>query len=318
MAADDLIVGYVAEVARSLPRRQRADIALELRGLLQEELAARVAANPSTNPDVAAHELLHSFGTPAEVAARYRETKTIIDPADRRSFIVASVVGVAVIWVLGIIALVRRPAGTADDFFLSLQKFWFGPGLQALWWPGFLVVCYSGATWVRQRWPRTAAATARAVERDRISRLLYALGAVAAAIGTAILIKPTVVLKPFPASPVAYTALAYDDEFWHWRAPVVLAVQLLNLALLVTVTVHGRWEPTTRRIAIGMSLVTGVVLAWCIVAGAIFQSTRTDQLVKAILTLLVAVSLVDAGVKLRRQRIRSLARLTAVPEHDPQ
>lgn len=315
MAADDLIVGYVAEVARLLPRRQRADIAVELRGLLREELDGRVAANPGVNPEVAAHELLHGFGTPAEVAARYRETKTVIEPADRRSFIIASVVGIAVIWALGIVALVRRPAGSADDFFLSLQRFWFGPGLQALWWPGFLVVCYAAASWMRRRWPR-AAMTSRIAERSHINRPLYALGVVAAAIGIAILVKPDVVLKPFPgAAAPAYAALAYDNDFWHSRALVVFAVQLLNLALLATVTVRGRWNSTTRRVEIGLSLATGVVLAWAIVAGPIFSAAPTDRLVKAILTVLVAVSLVDAGVKLHRQRLRTLAQTgTAEPD----
>jgi hypothetical protein len=39
--------------------------------------------------------LLAGFGRPAEVAACYRPTFTIIDPTDSRSFLKASVVGVA-------------------------------------------------------------------------------------------------------------------------------------------------------------------------------------------------------------------------------
>src|SRR5690349_7408782 len=106
MNADQLIESYVSDVVRRLPRRQRGDVAVELRALLGEEMVGRVADRGSaqegaTSADAMA--LLTSFGRPAEVAARYRPALTIIDPADSRAFLKASVVGVALIWLVGLI-----------------------------------------------------------------------------------------------------------------------------------------------------------------------------------------------------------------------
>jgi len=44
MNANDVIESYVTDVALQLPRRQRNDVAFELRALLNEELQARAEA----------------------------------------------------------------------------------------------------------------------------------------------------------------------------------------------------------------------------------------------------------------------------------
>ena len=70
MHANEVIESYVLDVARQLPRRQRNDVALELRSLLHEELSA-LAAKQGQAPDQAmAMRMLASFGRPAEAAAR--------------------------------------------------------------------------------------------------------------------------------------------------------------------------------------------------------------------------------------------------------
>jgi hypothetical protein len=129
MHADDLIERYVADVARLLPRRQRADVALELRTLLLDELQERAAAAGRAADEAMARELLVGFGRPAEVAARYRPTLAIIDPADSRGFVRAAVAGVTIIWVLGLVNALRR----------------------------VLVVCFAAVAWIRRRWPHRAA-----------------------------------------------------------------------------------------------------------------------------------------------------------------
>ena len=93
MDADALVDSYVADVVRHLPRAQRADVAAELRSLIDDELAERGRDS--------AKDLLVGFGRPAEVAARYGPPLTIIDPADSRRFIRLSVIGLAVIWLGG-------------------------------------------------------------------------------------------------------------------------------------------------------------------------------------------------------------------------
>ncbi|MFI5960405.1 HAAS signaling domain-containing protein [Cryptosporangium sp. NPDC051539] len=87
----DLIDRYVADVVELLPRRQRADVARELRELLAEELQGSSADD--------ARELLRRFGHPSEVAARYGQPVTLIDPSDTRRFLTLALGGSVLILV---------------------------------------------------------------------------------------------------------------------------------------------------------------------------------------------------------------------------
>ena len=105
MTADNLVESYLSDVARLLPRRQRHDVALELRTLLTEELAAKAETAGRPADETMAYDLLRDFGRPAEVAARYRPAPAIIEPADTRRFLRISVAGLLVIWSLGLLNL---------------------------------------------------------------------------------------------------------------------------------------------------------------------------------------------------------------------
>ena len=114
MNANDVIESYVTDVAVRLPRKQRNDVAFELRALLNEELLAR-AESEGRNADASmATELVQAFGRPAEVAARYRATLTIIDPEDGPAFVRATWIGLAIIWGLGLFARLRQPMASAS------------------------------------------------------------------------------------------------------------------------------------------------------------------------------------------------------------
>ena len=56
-----------------LPRKQRDDVALELRELLREELQSRANAQARTLDKAMALEGLRAIGAPRDVAARYVE-----------------------------------------------------------------------------------------------------------------------------------------------------------------------------------------------------------------------------------------------------
>ena len=79
MNANDVIESYVADVAAKLPRKQRNDVAFELRSLLAEELQGKAEAAGRAADATMATELVNAFGRPAEVAARYQPTLTVID-----------------------------------------------------------------------------------------------------------------------------------------------------------------------------------------------------------------------------------------------
>ncbi len=123
MNANDVIESYVTDVAVRLPRKQRNDVAFELRALLNEGLQDKAAAagRPADADDPAiATEFLRAFGRPEDVAARYRPTLTIIDPADGPKFLRAAVIGLALIWSLGLFACLQQPIHSADDLIRAL------------------------------------------------------------------------------------------------------------------------------------------------------------------------------------------------------
>ena len=64
----ELIERYVYEVGRQLPRKQRADIQVELKSTLVDTLEDRVEGEPSQDDEI---QLLKEFGPPRKVAASY-------------------------------------------------------------------------------------------------------------------------------------------------------------------------------------------------------------------------------------------------------
>jgi hypothetical protein len=64
----DLIERYVYEVGRQLPRKNRADIQVELKSTLVDTLEDRVAGEPTQEDEI---KLLKEFGPPQKVAASY-------------------------------------------------------------------------------------------------------------------------------------------------------------------------------------------------------------------------------------------------------
>ena len=213
------------------------------------------------------------------------------------------------IWALGLVAALRRPIGSVGDGLTALQAFWFGAGLPALVWPGFLVVGYAGGAWARRRWPDRFAWRPRPQGHDRINRVGHAAALAFFVLGTAALVAPARMLDVLfdgRAAPAAYEAFVYDTAFLRLRGPVVLALLVLELAFLAVLIVRGRWEPTTRRLAIASTALTSVVLAWVVVAGPIFVATPTDQFVKVVIVALVLVGLLDLYLTVRRERRRMM------------
>ncbi|MFC4588797.1 hypothetical protein [Sphaerisporangium corydalis] len=305
MNADDLVESYVSDVARLLPRKQRDDVALELRTLLRDELEAKAATAGRPADEEMARELLTGFGPPREAAARYRPHLTIIDPADSRGFLRVAGGGIAVIWLLGLLAAFqRRPVGSAGDVLAVLRDWWLSVGPQVLWWPGLLVVCYATAAFVRRRRPESGAWKPRRGDRDRINRVGYLAAGAFFVSGTLVLIDPGRMLEYVTggrAAPAAYQAFVYDDDFFRHRAPWLLAFMVLHLAFYGVMIVRGRWNPLTRQIDIALGLTVCAILTWVLLAGDIFEARPTDQLTKTAITLIVITSLVDLSLKLRRQ-----------------
>ncbi len=69
MTADEILDTCVRAVAQALPRMQRDDVALELRALLGEELAARARAIGRTPDRARMMALLKDHGRPMSPSA---------------------------------------------------------------------------------------------------------------------------------------------------------------------------------------------------------------------------------------------------------
>ncbi|MEO3813109.1 hypothetical protein ABGB17_29250 [Sphaerisporangium sp. B11E5] len=305
MNANELIESYISDVARLLPRTQRADVARELRTLLHDELSDR-AAEAGHDPDErTAHDMLIAFGRPAEVAARYRPAHPIIDPADTRRFLRVTVIGMAVIWLLGLLDVLRRhPAGSLDDALIVLQSWWLGVAIPSLWWPGVVLLFFALAAWTRRRRPSRATWKPRPADRDHINRPARTAALIFFVCGTLVLLDPPAALDLVTGGRLPVNPLTYDDDFYHHRAPWLLTAMVLHLALFAVLIVHGRWRPSTRRIDIAMNLVICGLLTWILLAGDIFTARPADQITKTVIVLIVLTALVDVAQKLRRERRR--------------
>lgn len=302
MNANEVIEAYVTDVAARLPRRQRNDVAFELRALLGEQLQDKAEAAGRDADAAMAIELLHAFGRPADVAARYRPTLTIVDPADGHAFLRATVIGLVVIWCVGLLASLR-PIASGWDVLTLLGQWWVGTVIPSLWWPGVLVVGFGASAWTRRRWPQTSQWKPRAADSIQGGRASVVMGLFGIVFGAYVLVNPHWVLDFFwggKAAPVAYQALTYTDSFLQRQAPVLLALIMLNIPLNLAVVMSGRRSATVRRIEFWLSLLMCAAMAWTVADGPILMTPSGDQTAKALLAIIVAWVLISMGLKLYR------------------
>ncbi|SDZ55797.1 hypothetical protein [Herbiconiux ginsengi] len=312
MDPNAIINSYVADVVRFLPRRQRADVAQELRSLLDDELSGRAAdaGRPADAP--LAMELLTTFGSPRDVADRYRAAGfTIIRPADAPKFTWLALGGIALIWavtlpatLLGVIPVTGWDYG-ADTWWGRLTVWWLGAGLGALWWPGVMITyTLIGALVTRRQqsipepW---APAPPRTIDRDLVNRPATIAGLTAGLLGATVVIALPWLASWAPGLPPAvFTALELDPVFLRWRAPWVLPVWVASFALLILVLARGRWSVTTLRTRAAADVAMAALLLWWSLAGPVFISPAADTTARFLLVLLAAYSATDAVIAIRR------------------
>lgn len=303
MNANDVIESYVTDVALQLPRKQRSDVAFELRALLKEGLQDKAEAAGRGADAAIAIEFLHAFGRPEDVAARYRPTLTIIDPADGHAFVRATVIGLTIIWGVGLLQYMQQPIASGSDFLRALGQWWGANLLPSLWWPGLLVVSFGASSWLRRRSPQTSQWQPRSGNRIAGGRASLVLGIVGILCGAFVLIDPRWILDFFwggHAAPAAYQALTYTDGFLGRQAPLLFVLILLNIPLLLAVIVKGRWSASLRRMETVLALATCAVLAWTVLDGPVFIAVASNQMMKLSMVLIIAFMLINFGVKAYR------------------
>jgi hypothetical protein len=303
MTASQLIESYVDDVVRRVERKRRNDVGVELRLLLTDELQG-LAEGAGRQPDAEmAMDLLRRFGRPEDVALRYRKPGfPVIEPADGPSFVKLTVIGMAIVWIAGLIVTFRSGGGPE-----LLGRWWMTFGLGAFWWPGFLVVCAGIAAWVRRRFPDTDEWKPAAIDRDRINRSAWVLAIAAGTLGTIWLTSPAQFAEQLTGGRLAqdfYRSLVYDDGFRQLRLPLLMALLVTHLMLYAVIVAQGRWQPVTRRIDIALSAAVGALLVWAISAGHVFQGEASDDVARGAIALIVLFVIWDIAAKVYRESAR--------------
>jgi hypothetical protein len=305
MTAEQIIDGYIADVVTLLPRKQRRDVARELRTLLSDEVDA--AASGRASREQAARELLAGFGRPAEVAARYGSPVTLIDPADTRRFLILALAGAVLIPFGAVLNTLVGSARPRPDLRQAIQGAW--PTVFA--WLGLLVVGFGIAAWARRRRPDNRWKP-RPAPTDRINRLGRAAAITFFLLGTLVLTHPQWLLRKVSggrATPAAYHAFAYDNGFLRLRGPVVLAIMIAGIVLQAALLAYGQWRPWIRQAEMAHSLLVCTVLTWAIAAGPVFQAAPTDRSVKGAAAVIVLATLVDLALRSRRYHVRKAVKM---------
>src|SRR3990167_224057 len=303
MNANDVIEAYVNDVAVQLPRKQRNDVAFELRALLNEELQARADGSGRVADAGMAIDMLQAFGQPAEVAARYRPTLVVIHPVDGHAFVRLTVIGLLVIWTLGLIAQLGAPIQSADQFLIALGQWWTKTVIASLWWPGALAVYFAIAAWTSRRWPQSQAWKPGAAGHTPGGRAALVMGLVGIALGLFVLTEPRWVLDAFwggNAAPAAYEALTYTEAFRHSEGVVLWLLVATNIPLLAAAIVAGRWTTLMRRVQTAGSLATCAAMAWAVAGGPIFIRPAADSMTKGLMVLIIVLTLLELGIRLHR------------------
>lgn len=306
MNTNDVIESYVTDVALQLPRKQRNDVAFELRALIAEGLQDKADAAGRAADAGMATDFLRAFGRPEDVAARYRPTLTIIDPADGPGFLRTSVIGLVIIWCLGLVQELGQPIGSGWDLLQVVGRWWTGTVIASLWWPGVLVTGYGIAAWTRRRRPQANTWKPRAADRIHGGRAAKVMALVGIACALFVLFDPRWILDFFwggHAAPAAYNALTYTDTFLHRQGPWLFGLLLLNVPVFLVVIVSGRWSTTMRRVETVLGLAVCAVVAWTVLDGPVFVAANSDRTAKVLLGLVVVFSLAAVVIELR-QRIK--------------
>lgn len=309
MHANEVIAAYVNDVAVRLPRKVRNDVAFELSALLHEQLQDRADAEARPADAAMATALAQAFGDPRTVAARYQPAVTVIDPADGRAFTRATVIGLVLIWSLGLVDALQSSRVNDAGVLNALGHWWAGTVVASLWWPGLLVVGFALAAWSRRRKHQAATWTPRAPDRMGGGRKGLALAMVGIVCGMALLVQPSWILAVFwqgHAAPAAYAALTYTEAFRTQQAPWLFGLVLLNLPLLLAVMLRGRWTPLLRKLESALAIATCAAMAWVVLAGPVMMTTASDRMFKGCLVLTLIGTLATTALRIYRQ-VRPMA-----------
>jgi hypothetical protein len=285
MDVDAMIDAYIQDIVQLMPRKQREDVALELRGLVREELQSRAASQGRTLDTDITLEGLRAFGKPQDVAARYFEPWVIIPQTETRKFAFAAVVGMAVL-----VALSPLSSAEARSGQLAIGIFaWLGA-----------LVCYFAIRSFADRRRRNGANLWLPRENESVSRagalsIIAVIGVGMVAYGA-----PGWLFSQFTHGRLLPAWLEYDPAFHSLRLPVLFFLWGCQAVLLAVLAIRRRWNPVLRRMDVGLEIGVAFVLIWFLAAGRVFKEVAPNRVALSALSTFALLVFIDVGIKLYR------------------
>jgi hypothetical protein len=254
----ELIDRYVAEVARQLPPKQRADIQAELRSSLVDNLEARSEDQPTQEQVI---NLLQEFGPPQKLAASYwPEGQYLIGPTLYPIFRmvagIALLVTVIVQVVLLAIALIFQPE------ILPIQGFFddFVPTIVSAF--GWTVLAFA----IMQR--LNVRLRTREEHWDPLSlppvedSIAFSQAGIVAEIALELILIVLLILLPYQLPQMLPTSIKlYINPIMVKYMPLIVLSIVLGVGLNVILLWRGKWETGTRLAKIMLNTYGIAVLA---------------------------------------------------------
>lgn len=284
MDVDALMDAYIHDIVQLLPRKQRGDVALELRELLHEELQSRAASQGRTlNADIAL-EGLRAFGRPQDVAARYSEPWVIIPQTETRRFAYFAIIGAAVLIALSPLSEASAPTGQL--------------GIAILAWLGVLVTYFGLQSFRHQHRHATKPWIPR--DPDGVSRV-GSVGLIALiCVGIVAYGAPRWLFAQLTNGQILSSWLDYDPGFHSSRLPVLFVLWGCQAVMLVALAVQGRWNSRLRRVDVCLEIGVALVLIWFLVAGKVFREAAPNKAALSAIGVFTLLLVINVTVKLYR------------------
>lgn len=270
----DLIDRYVYEVGRYLPRKNRADIQIELRSLINDTLEARVAGEASEEDIVA---LLKEFGSPIQVAASYRpESQYLIGPELFPIF--RTVVGMALLVMVIVRVVLFAVVLFSNPDPLQALDVLSGVVGNALMIIGTIVVIFYTLQTFDVRlekpsleWDPRELPEVEAKNEINRGKMLFNIAVELVILAAVLVFSDYLGVVVTPGTPVL------TDPVITRYIPLIVASLLVGLVVDITLLWRGRWQTGTRLAKITANLLAMVVLVVLISGHAAWLTQQTGS-----------------------------------------
>ncbi len=137
-----------------------------------------------------------------------------------------------------------------------------------------------------------------ATENDRINRVGWAFGGVAAFVGAGVLISSPWLMPAL--LPAVGSAFAFDPSFLPLGGLIVGALWVANAMLFAVVFSDGRWRGITRSLDFVLGAAWLAVMAWLVVGPRIFLNPPTDEAAKFWIAVVLVIVVLSVIPRIRR------------------